>query len=277
MLSNHKYFQWYYSNKNKHALFNIGTTLFIWIFLFIAKPFGIGSNNVPSEFLVGLYLMIFAMTWTAISYFTDFSIRILESLKFRYNPITGLYQFLIKIVLLVHSILIIRLMLCNWSCIDHYEYVEIWFAVGLMIGISYLIYTLHAKHLYFKSIVDKSNDDSLLVLNSSGKYQFKKPIDTIVYLKSEDNYIKIVYLDENQILKSELVRLTLASAEKQLLSYTQFSRIHRSYIVNLKFLKARRVNDSGTVNLEPDSIKLPVSRTFKKALMDKIGYNVGHK
>lgn len=276
MISNFTYFQWYYSIRNKHALFNIGTTLFIWIFLFVARPFGIGLSNTSSEIQLSFFLLIFALTWITISYFIDFLSQILRNFNLSNRPKNGIGEFLFKILFLIHAILAIRLVLCDWSCIDLYEYVEIWFAVILLMGISYLVYTLHAKHLYYKSIIGES-DDGLLVLSTSGKRQFKKPLDSIVYFKSEDNYVRIVHLDENQEMKSDLMRLTLTSAEKQLLSHSQFSRIHRSYIVNLKFLKTNIVKDSLAILARSHSITLPVSKKFKKALETKISGLVDHK
>lgn len=269
MVANHKYYHWYYSIKNNHLLFNLGTAAFVWSFLFIAKPFGIGDTNLSLALWCG-YLLVFALTWVFISYSTDFFTRIFADTKVEKKEKISLFGFVIKNFLLVHSILIMRLALCNWSCIDLLEYLEIWLATIVLIGLSYFIYTFHAKYCYFKNMVGKNFDEELVVLNPTGKYSFKQYPEKIVYFKSEDNYVRIVYLDEKECLKSALIRLTLVSVEGQLGSFSQFTRIHRSYIVNLNFLKHNIVNEFVEVLTGSDSLQLPVSRTYKKALVEKI-------
>lgn len=269
MVSNHKYYYWYYTIKNNHLLFNLGTAAFVWSFLFIAKPFGIGDSNV-SLVVLSIYLLLFALTWVFISYSTDFFTRIIVNTRAEENEKRSLIIFLIKNFLLVHSILIIRLALCNWSCIDLLEYAEVWLATIFSIGLSYLIYTFHAKYRYFKNMVGKGFDAELVVINSTGKYQFKEYPEKIVYFKSEDNYVRIVYLDEKERLKSDLIRLTLVSVENQIKSFSQFTRIHRSYMVNLNFLKHNSVGEFVDVLTGSDFLQLPVSRTYKKALVEKI-------
>ncbi|WP_350288357.1 LytTR family DNA-binding domain-containing protein [uncultured Croceitalea sp.] len=126
-------------------------------------------------------------------------------------------------------------------------------------------------------MVGKSFDQELVVINARGKHQFKAYPEKIIYFKSEDNYVKIVYLDKNKCLKSDLIRLTLVSVENQLKSYSQFTRIHRSYIVNLKFLKNNAVRDFVEVVVGSDFLQLPVSRKYKKALVEMIPKVNSHK
>lgn len=269
MATYHKYYQWYYSIRNNHLLFNLGTATFIWSFLFLAKPFGIGNTNL-SLTLLALLLLGFALTWVFISYSTDLFTRVFVATETKKNEKIGLFGFLFKIFLLVHSILVIRLALCDWSCVDLLEYLEIWGATIFIIGLSYIFYTLHAKYRYFKNMVGKSFDEKMVVLNSTGKYPFKAYPERIVYFKSEDNYVRIVYLNGKDGLKSELLRSTMGRVESQLESFSQFTRIHRSYIVNIKFLKHNRVSGSVELLTGPDFLQLPVSRTYRKALVEQI-------
>ena len=214
--------------------------------------------------------MMFSLTWVLVSYFIDFFTRIFVETKAAINEKKSLSNFLIKICLLVHAILVIRLALCDWSCINILEYLQIWMAAIFLIGLSYLIYILHAKYIYFKNMVGTSFDQELVVINSKGKYQFKAYPNKIIYFKSEDNYVKIAYLDEKELVKSDLIRLPLKSVENQLESFSQFTRIHRSYIVNLKFLKTNVVNDYIEILAGTDFVQLPVSRNYKKMLTKKI-------
>ena len=93
---------------------------------------------------------------------------------------------------------------------------------------------------------------------------------TILYLVAADNYIRIFYL-ENNSLKNLLVRSTLKSAEEKLTAYENFYRCHRSYLVNLNYLRHISGNATGyKLHLEGTDNLIPVSRNLNSEISDKI-------
>lgn len=86
----------------------------------------------------------------------------------------------------------------------------------------------------------------------------------IVYCHSESNYSRI-YLDSGHKI---LATKTLKEIEK-LLPENLFFRVHNSYIANLSKVVSYLHNDGGTLILEND-IKIKVSRTKKKTLLEKL-------
>jgi DNA-binding LytR/AlgR family response regulator len=87
----------------------------------------------------------------------------------------------------------------------------------------------------------------------------KITIDDIVYIKSDWNYIHLFTSSDKYMTLS-----TMKDIEKKISGY-KFIRIHKSYIINMKyfeFLEGNQVQVNGT--------KLQVSRNYKKQLTELI-------
>ncbi len=75
-------------------------------------------------------------------------------------------------------------------------------------------------------------DEQILHLSGKNKNELLKiRVGDFVYAKSEDNYIRIFYLQDD-IMSSILFRNTLAKIEEQLSSAPSIFRCHRSYLIN---------------------------------------------
>lgn len=84
-----------------------------------------------------------------------------------------------------------------------------------------------------------------------------------VYAESADNYVKIYY-DENEILKSKMIRYTLKKLEDIFTSYANIVRCHRAYIVNVHKVSSFSGNAQGLkLQLKNSGDELvPVSRAM---------------
>ena len=95
----------------------------------------------------------------------------------------------------------------------------------------------------------------------------------LLYIKAEGNYCLLVY-NENSILKNKLVRSSLKSIEHITNSSNHFIRCHKSYIVNFNKISNVIGNAKGyTFYLKKHKLQIPVSRSFSKALINKIKLN----
>ncbi len=93
---------------------------------------------------------------------------------------------------------------------------------------------------------------------------------TVLYIIAADNYIRIFYM-ENHALRNMLVRGTLKGAEEKLVSYTNFYRCHRSYLVNLNYIRHISGNATGyKLHLEGTDELIPVSRSLNNEISEKI-------
>lgn len=98
--------------------------------------------------------------------------------------------------------------------------------------------------------------------DNSGTLRLTINIDSLYYLESEDNYIK-VYYKHNDKITSYMLRCKTRTIE-QTLEGTCMVRCHRSYIVNMHKIKVveeeRRLH---FVTLDDDSIRrIPVSKSY---------------
>ncbi len=81
-------------------------------------------------------------------------------------------------------------------------------------------------------------------------------IEDIRYIAAEDDYVKIVSNQGNY-----LKQVTMNYLEQSLPS-TEFIRIHRSFILNINYLKQFEAYDKhGYMAVLADNIKIPISRT----------------
>lgn len=91
-----------------------------------------------------------------------------------------------------------------------------------------------------------------------GSVDVSIPFDEITVIKAEENYTCINTINEG----SKLIRQYISDVQK-LLPDNIFIRIHRSYIVNKKFVSKAGVNTLMICNFQ-----IPVGRSYRPALRD---------
>lgn len=84
----------------------------------------------------------------------------------------------------------------------------------------------------------------------------------IYYLKADNNYCIIHYNDKKLVCS---LTLKVLSAR---LYYTNFIRVHRSFVIN--FDKIRFINSAYTSIIMEDGIIIPISRSYKQAVKSQI-------
>lgn len=103
------------------------------------------------------------------------------------------------------------------------------------------------------------NEQKENIFVNTGQSYTKINLDNISYIEALDNYIRVNRIDK----KSVIVRQTMKAANSILSS--DFLRVHRSYIVNIK-----RVEKIFSGSLMIDEEHIPVSRSKMDMLMEKI-------
>lgn len=87
------------------------------------------------------------------------------------------------------------------------------------------------------------------------------PVDHILYCHANSNYTEFYLIDKTKLISS----YTMGQYE-EILSDHNFFRIHRSYLVNLAYIKMYRKGDGGVVVMN-DGQEIEVSRNNKEAFM----------
>lgn len=111
-----------------------------------------------------------------------------------------------------------------------------------------------------KELIDLSTkNESLSITVKSNRESIPIQLDKITHIESLADYVKI-YTNENVTITKEKI----SKLQEEL--PTHFIRIHRSYLVNKKFIDSfskEKVKINGT--------EMPISRTYKKEVMEMLG------
>lgn len=106
--------------------------------------------------------------------------------------------------------------------------------------------------------------DEKIVLTGTTREQVEVlASSSILFLTSESNYVKVLYLDADNKVKSKVIRQTMSNIESQLNAYPHIIRCHRAFIVNLQHVMHASSLPSGLqLTLDATSLTVPVSKTY---------------
>lgn len=159
------------------------------------------------------------------------------------------------------------------------------FCIFLIMLIPYVISLLYVTNRYQRKLIDRlglnlandkieeMNPNLIHLIDNMGKLRLSLSIDTLYYIESEDNYVKIYYELDGKLCNYMLRSTTKAMEER---FGSSLVRCHRSFLVNkdkISFFKNDR--NEMFLKLSNDSIKaIPVSKTYRanieKLLQEKI-------
>lgn len=88
------------------------------------------------------------------------------------------------------------------------------------------------------------------------------PINEILFFESDGNYVNVFLIDQTKIMVSALLK-----DYEDLLASNGFFRVHRSYLINVKYIRSFEKADGGTLILE-NQIKIPVASRKKDELLE---------
>ena len=157
----------------------------------------------------------------------------------------------------------------------------------MIVAIPYTILTLYAAYRdkteelemlqYEMSLNDEptvSYPSLVNLYDYNGTLKLTINSDSLYYMESQDNYVKIYYENQGKLL-SYMLRCRTKAIEENL-AETSMVRCHRSYMVNV--MKINHIKKGGKARyivLSNDQIKpIPVSKSYLKNLIEKIdAYN----
>lgn len=83
------------------------------------------------------------------------------------------------------------------------------------------------------------NKNEFFITGKNRNESLKLNVHQFIYAKSEGHYIKISYFKKNtKNIKFYTLRNTISTVESQLSDYDSLFRCHKSYIINISFLKS---------------------------------------
>ena len=144
--------------------------------------------------------------------------------------------------------------------LDGYEYDVVDYLVK---PIEFIRFLSAVNKLSTKSVREKNGlqPESLrpYLFVYTDKKQVKIFPDEIIYIESENDYLKIVSKE-----KSIVIRQTMRAFERQLLS-NSFIRVHRSFLVNINAITAY-----DSMKLEAGGKSIPIGRLYREDVLNKL-------
>lgn len=111
---------------------------------------------------------------------------------------------------------------------------------------------------------DGSGFTTRIVFKSRGRILFL-PVSEIRWIGAEENYVRLCTERETHLLRE-----TMAHLEERL-DPQQFLRVHRSFIVNLQFVKEVRTEHDGESSvIMIDGQKIAMSRSYKSRILESL-------
>lgn len=164
----------------------------------------------------------------------------------------------------------------------YYLFVRAFCCSGAILAIPYVILALYAA---YKSKEEENEfirhharrygaeaDGARLVnlCDGNGDVKLTIDVDSLYYIESQDNYVKIYY-ENGEVLQHYMLRCRTSSVEEALAGTTMV-RCHRSYIINtskIKLLDSDRSSHSVSLK-HPNIGPIPVSKSYYGKLMSAI-------
>ena len=132
-------------------------------------------------------------------------------------------------------------------------------------SIIWLAYELHAKNNEEKITAD---DTSLIrFYDEYKKLRLVIASEAVIFIKSEENYVQIHYLDKNKT-KKFILRSSMRALEEDLAKHG-LVRCHRSYFINPAYIRIVHRDSAGLIvaDLNQDGYEsIPISRKYQDAI-----------
>ena len=169
----------------------------------------------------------------------------------------------------------------NWSWGYFREEIGNTFLVGILLVsliISVNFNRLNARYMKEAQLLERNRvlkkiEDKQVVIPIETQVKmddFRLEVDKFLFAKAEGNYLMLRLKDDqkpNRVLK----RISISDFEKQVRLSEQIIRTHRSYIVNLNYLKEVKGNAQGyRLNLDQVETEIPVSRNMIPAFESRL-------
>jgi hypothetical protein len=260
--------------------------LFVFLFLFVFRPFGIHSNSIfiilKITFGYGLITFLSMIVGAVIFQFGirrfikiddwDLGKELLISLlnvSFIgfFNVFYSSYCF--GFIVDLNSILMFQF----------YTVVIGFFPTAFFIFLSFdklnkrYISEASQLNINFKAEkFDLKESEIISFKNDLKEDDFIIKSDDFVYAETADNYVFIYFLENNTLTK-KVIRTTLTKIEEDCEKLNNIARTHRSFIVNLKYLEDFSGNAQGLkLKLKNSETLIPVSRKMVDDVKKKIAH-----
>jgi hypothetical protein len=247
--------------------------LFIFLFLYLFKPFGLYQLKPGEQFFISL------------------------GFGFITTAVLIVYKFIIEPAVLPETITLGKSVLWDIliaSSIGAANYAYICIIFSLDFSFLYLLYSMWTailvgsipvtinyfilfNRLYKEALKEQDVkienitwENEITITAGYPRNDFKAKPGEIMYLCSNDNYVTIVTNSDGAPAKNT-IRGTLKSAEHELRNSSRFFRCHKCYIVNLDYVEKVTGNSQNMkIRLSDSGTEIPVARSKADPLVKRL-------
>ena len=111
-------------------------------------------------------------------------------------------------------------------------------------------------------------DKRITLFDNNGVLKFSISSDNLYFIESDDNYIKVWYMDSAGEIKQYMLRCRLKTVEDSFAD-SELVRCHRKYIVNIRNVSILKSEKEGyEIDFDIDSLEpIPISKTYEQAVL----------
>ncbi|WP_299364103.1 LytTR family DNA-binding domain-containing protein [Winogradskyella sp.] len=240
-------------------------TLLIFIatffILFFFEPFGDIKHGFE---LIGIARVAsYALTASMVFFASESYLKPLIKRYLKKGIYTAVYWYFIELFIVAIAIFICRSLWLGVDSMTLNTFLLVLYRVFLIAILPFFLLMV----IVFKSNKPKNNYTVVLSSDTKTPEFLNISNKNLLYLKSEDNYTEVVFLESNELHK-KLLRGSLTFFQNQL--DINFTRIHRSVIINLLAVKYAKINSQGgELTLTDNNTKLRVSRKYSSDFISK--------
>lgn len=270
-------FPFYDTLKYKISL-SFSLSIFFYCFIIFFLPFGVDNYNPNHQYTFDFFLEIFHF-FVPLLAFSLINELILRPIIFKESTIKKIILWSIWTLFLLSTIIFITYnILGNWHNFTLRSYLEflIQVPVVLLFPIVGTFFFFRFRSLQYQiehilttkeKFIDKNQ---LIEFKGQGKKdQIIISLANFLYGKSQDNYVELYYL-ENEQLKKFLIRSPLSKLSKSI-NNSIIVRCHRSYMVNLLHVTAvKGGNNEMILNIDYFDATIPVSISYQNSTLENL-------
>lgn len=248
-----------WNRKNLFWLILIGMSCSLFIILF--KPFGI--ENVNKQWYYDLVILSMGIVFIMSYLFIEGLIpKLLPALFKNWTLWKAIFWYTVVMLFTGGILFLYKSFLAGFSDFTISEY---FFVIGrtalIILTVSFFSLGLY-QYFNRKALSTLTASQAYILSSAQGKSLSINPKD-ILYISSDDNYVDIHYLKDDQ-RKKEVLRASLKSIEAQLVNATTpMYRCHRSYLINAEHFKIQSSSSRNMLlSLKGYEDEVPVSRQY---------------
>lgn len=253
----------------------VGFGLFVTIFLYFFRPFGLVSSDDELAWIAPGYGLVTTLCMLLIQHFSP---KMFPTFYREETWTVGkeVLQIMANIAIITTG---------NWIFSAFLGFAEptaqsflVYFGFTLAIGVFPVsMHVLWRQNVWQRKYLRQSDELNSLLQNPSENTNAQQPLiqlrdensrivldilpADLIAIESADNYVKVHYLHQ-QSLRSEMIRSSLTAVEMVVATLPQFFRAHRSWVVNMDLIEKVNGNARGyTLRLRTFNRDVPVARS----------------